>query len=84
MNQTLFVQIVDTRTHLNEEVECFIFRKRSLLSNQIKQVSLASILKCQVDSLLVIKTCVESTYVFVIKLLLNPYFTDQSFFNFVR
>jgi hypothetical protein len=66
VNETLLVHVVDTTAHLNEEVKGSVFGQELLLTNQVKQVAFAGVLKRQIDGGFVFETGIKSANVFVI------------------
>ena len=58
MDQTLFVQVVYSGTDLNEEVKGCILTQVFFFPNEVKQVTFGGVLKCQINSRFVFKTCV--------------------------
>jgi len=66
MNETLLMKVVDARAYLYEEVERCIFAQKLLPSDEIKQVSFVGIFKSKIYGVLVLETCIQSTYVLVV------------------
>ena len=60
------MHVINAAANLNEKVEGSIFTQKLFLSNQIEQISFAGILQRKIDSLLILKTCVKSTDVFMV------------------
>jgi len=81
MDETLFMEIIDSRANLNEKVKCSVFAQKLFFSDQIEQITFGRILKSKVDRCFVFERSVQSTNILVIELLLNSDFSYQSFFN---
>jgi hypothetical protein len=81
MDKSLFVHVVDAWTDLNEEVKGSVFTQILLSPNEVEEVAFASELQNEVDGVFVFEAAVESTYVLVVKLFLNPNLPNQSFLN---
>ena len=60
MDKTVFVQKVDSRNSLDEEVESSVFIKVTLLFDQSKQVALRNILHNEVYIVFVLEVSVHS------------------------
>ena len=79
MDKTLFVHVVDAGADLDEEVESHVLVEMLLLANQKEEIALACKLKSEVDGLLVFERGVETAQVFVVQVLLDGDFSDESF-----
>ena len=66
MNNSLYIQIVYTRTDLNEKVECCVFAQILFFSNKIEKITFRGILQSKVNCGLVLERGVESTNILVI------------------
>lgn len=76
MDESLLVKIIDTRTNLNEEIECSVLAQKLLLPYEIEQIAFGSIFKGQIYCRLIFETGVQSTYIFVIQLFLYTDFSN--------
>ena len=76
------MQIVDTRTNLDEEIECRILAQKLLLTNKVKQVTFGSIFECQIYGGFILKTGIKPTDILVIELFLDPNFSYECFLDF--
>ena len=83
MNQTLLVQVVDARAHLDEEVEGCVLAEVLFSADEIEEVTLHCVFQRQINRFLVFKACVETAYILVIQLLLDAYLSDEGFFDLV-
>ena len=84
VNQTLFVHVVDARAHLNKEIKGSILAEKLFFSYKVKEVALTGILERQINSIFILKGRIQPANILMIQLLLNPYFSYQSFFYFIR
>jgi len=55
MYQPLLVEVINTRTHLDEEIEGGVLREVPLVPDQVEQVASARILESEVDCILVLE-----------------------------
>lgn len=76
------MHVVNARADLNEEIEGSVLAKILFFPDEVKEVAFARVLESQVNCVLILKACIESANILVIKLFLNSDFTDQRLFYF--
>ena len=76
MYQTLFVHIVNARTHLDKEVKGRVLTQGTFFTDQVEQIWLGGVLKAEVDLLFVLETGVEAAEVLVVQAFLDADFAD--------
>ena len=81
VNKPLLVQIIDSGTNLDEEIEGCILAQELLLTDEVEQIALGSIFECQVNGCFILEARVEPADVLVIELFLDPYLSNEGFFD---
>ena len=76
VNKSLLVHVINAGADLNEEVEGRVLAQVLLFANQVEQVAFACVLQRQEYRVFVLERSVQSTYVFVVQLFLNSYFSN--------